>query len=307
MEILFLGTGAAWALPEHSCGCAICTRMLAEGEERMRTSFLVRGSESILMDCGPDWRIQMRAYRLERPDVILITHEHADHISGLDDLLAFRRSMPAASWRPIPVYATEQAWKAIEMRFGYLLGSLIEKRSAAPDIPLEGIKTRVTPFKTYHGPTAVGSVGYVVEDEVSGQPFKIVYTSDFSRLEVEPPILMEPDVLIIQSHWLNEPRENRPNLMSFQHAMNYIRKWKPRRDTYLVHLSDADRVDGDPCNNFLKKLEPLAPLAESGSGIPYPVPTCQAEWQDTVNRVAADYQIPGPVVVTYDGMSVIYE
>ena len=100
MEILFLGTGAAWAVPEHSCACAICSRMLAEGEERTRTSFLVRGSESILMDCGPDWRIQMKTHQLGRPDAILITHEHSDHFLGLDDLLAFRRSMPAKASDP---------------------------------------------------------------------------------------------------------------------------------------------------------------------------------------------------------------
>jgi phosphoribosyl 1,2-cyclic phosphate phosphodiesterase len=307
MEILFLGTGAAWAVPEHSCGCAICSRMLAEGEERTRTSFLVRGSENILVDCGPDWRIQMRTHQLERPDVILITHEHGDHFLGLDDLLAFRRSLPADSWRPIPIYATEQCWKAIEIRFGYLLGSLIERRYAVPGVQLEGLKTRVTPFKTFHGPTAAGSVGYVLEDQVSGQDFKIIYTSDFSRLEAEPLILMEPDVLIIQSHWLNEPRENRPNHMSFQRAMDYIRKWRPRRETCLVHLSDADQVPGDPCNSFLKKVQPLTPLEEPGSGLRYAIPTCQAEWQDLIDKICRDHDLPGPVVAAYDGMRRIYE
>jgi phosphoribosyl 1,2-cyclic phosphate phosphodiesterase len=307
MEILFLGTGSAWALPEHSCACAICSRMLAEGEERTRTSFLVRGSESILMDCGPDWRIQMKANQLERPDAILITHEHSDHFLGLDDLLAFRRSMPADSWMPIPVCATEQAWKAIEIRFNHLLGSLIERRYAVPGVQLEGLKTRVTPFKTYHGPTATGSVGYVIEDQVSGQNFKIVYTSDFSRLEDEPRILMEPDVLIIQSHWLNEPRENRPNHMSFQRAMDYIRKWRPRRETYLVHLSDADQVPGDPGNTFLKKVKPLAPLEEPGSGLRYPIPTCRAEWQHVIDKICRDHDVPGPVVAAYDGLRRIYE
>lgn len=305
MEILFLGTGSAWAVPEHSCTCAICSRMVAEGEERTRTSFLVRGSENILVDCGPDWRIQMKANKLERPDVLLITHEHLDHFGGLDDLLAFRRSMPADAWMPIPVYATEQAWKAIEIRFGHLLGSLIERRYAFPGVQLEGLKTRVTPFKTYHGPTAAGSVGYVLEDHLSGQDFKIVYTSDFSRLEAEPPFLMEPDVLIIQSHWLNEPRENRPNHMSFQRAMDYIRNWRPRRETYLVHLSDADQVPGDPCNTFLKKSQPLDPLEEPGSGIPYPIPKCQAEWRDVIDRVCTDHGVPGPVVAPYDGMRVV--
>jgi phosphoribosyl 1,2-cyclic phosphate phosphodiesterase len=304
MEILFLGTGAAWCVPEHSCGCAICSTMLANGEERTRTSFLVRGSENILVDCGPDSRIQMKAHQLERPDAILITHEHADHFLGFDDLLVFRRSMPADSWKPIPVYATEPVWKAIEIRFGYLLGSLIEKRHAVPGVELGGLRIRVTPFETYHGPVAAGSVGYALEDTVSGQDFKIVYTSDFSRLEDEPPILMEPDLLIIQSHWLNEPRENRPNHMSFQRAIDYIRKWNPRRGTYLVHISDSDQVPGDPCNNFLKKTAPLAPLEDPNSGLPYSIPKCQAEWEDVVGKICKDHEVPGPVIVPYDGMRI---
>ncbi len=307
MEILFLGTGAAWALPEHSCDCAICARMLAEGEERTRTSFLVRASESILVDCGPDWRIQMKRHQLKRPDAILITHEHHDSFLGLDDLLAFRRSMPRDSWRPIPVYATEPTWKAVETRFGHLLGSLIEKRYALPGARLEGLETRVTPFKTYHGPKVEGAVGYVLEDQVSGRNFKIVYTSDFSRIEDEPLILVEPDVLIIQCNWLNEPRENRPNHMSFQRALDYIRKWRPRRETFLTHFSDADQIPGDPCNNFSKKVEPLAPMEEPGTGIRYPVPTCQVEWQNLVDRICEDYHVPGPVVVAYDGMRKIYQ
>ncbi len=304
MEILFLGTGAAWCVPEHSCECAICSKMRAKGEERTRTSFLVRGSENILVDCGPDLRIQMKAHQLERPDAILITHEHADHFLGLDDLLAFRRSMPADSWTPIPLYAPEQVWKAIEIRFGHLMGSLLEKRYAVPEVQLDGLKTRVTPFKTYHGPAAKGSVGYILEDVVSEPNFKIIYTSDFSRLESEPPILMEPDLLIMQSHWFNEPRENRPNHMSFQRAIEYIRKWKPRRGTYLVHISDADQVPGDPCNTFLKKSAPLDPLEEPDSGLPYAIPTCQAEWQDVIDKICRDHEVPGPVVVPYDGMRV---
>jgi phosphoribosyl 1,2-cyclic phosphate phosphodiesterase len=307
MEILFLGTGAAWCVPEHSCACAICSKMLAEGEERTRTSFVVRASENILVDCGPDSRIQMKTNQMERPDAILITHEHADHFLGLDDLLAFRRSMPADSWSPIPLYATEPVWKAIEVRFGHLMGSLIERRYALPGVQLEGLKTRVTPFKTYHGPAAGGSVGYVLEDAVSGQDFKIIYTSDFSRLEGESPILMNPDLLIIQSHWFNEPRENRPNHMSFQRAIEYIQKWKPRIGTYLVHISDADQVPGDPCNNFLKKSAPLSPLEELSTGIPYPIPRCQAEWQDVIDRICKDHDVHGPVIVPYDGMRVICE
>ena len=132
MKITFLGTGAAWRLPEHSCKCEICATMNQEGESRTRTSINIESAEKILVDCGPDIRDQMYECNLEKPDHVLITHEHGDHFLGLDDLLAFKRSMPADEWKPIPVYATEIAWKSIEVRFYYLLGSLIEKRLVTP-------------------------------------------------------------------------------------------------------------------------------------------------------------------------------
>jgi phosphoribosyl 1,2-cyclic phosphate phosphodiesterase len=306
MEILFLGTGAAWSLPEYSCRCATCTKMKELGEERTRTSFVYRGAQTILVDCGPDIRSQMWRNSLDQPDLILITHGHGDHYLGLDDLLVFRRSMPKEAWSPIPVYATEQTWDAIELRFGYLIGSLIEKRVVTPGVPLDAVNLRITPFKTFHGLTSGGPVGYVLE-ESSGTPFKLVYTSDFMRLDEEPACLEEPDVLIIQSHWLNEPEVNRPHHMSFQKAMDYIRRWRPKRSTFLVHISDADQIPGDSCNNFLKKCSPANRLAHPASGEPYPVPRCHQEWQNVVDRICKDYGLPGPVIVARDGLKVAFD
>ncbi|MEW6531451.1 MAG: MBL fold metallo-hydrolase [Thermodesulfobacteriota bacterium] len=304
MEILFLGTGSAWSVPEHSCECVICKEMRHRGEERTRTSFLVKSHEALLVDCGPDLLRQMKAHNLTRPDAVLVTHEHSDHFIGMDDLLAFRRSMPKDAWVPIPLYATATAWKAIEARFGYLIGSLIEKREAVPGESLEGLSTRVTPFKTFHGPTAAGSVGYVIEEEQGNRSCKLVYTSDFLRVDVEPSLLLTPDVLIIQSHWLNEPTNNRPNHMSFQRAMDFIRRWKPRNSTYLVHVSAGDQVPGDPANNALNKLEPLSPLISPLTGEPYPIPKCQPEWEAVIERIRKELDLPGPVVVAKDGLCV---
>lgn len=303
MDITFLGTGSAWALPEHSCTCAICTTMDIRGEERTRASFLVSATEKILVDCGPDVRIQMRRTGLPRPDLVLITHEHGDHYLGLDELLAFRRSLPKEEWQPIPVYATATSWAAIEVRFGYLLGSLLEKRIAVPGKPLEGCRDRIIPFKTFHGPTAPGSVGYVVEQATeNGGLFRLAYTSDLVRVEDEIPELFHLDVLVIQSHWLNEPSENRPYHLSFQRAMDFIQRWNPTHSTFLIHLSDADEVPGDVANVMLKKFKPLSPLREPSGGEPYPIPRCHEEWQKVVDRIRQDYYLPGPIIVAYDGL-----
>jgi phosphoribosyl 1,2-cyclic phosphate phosphodiesterase len=280
--------------------------MNALGEERTRTSLLIKNDESLLVDCGPDLRLQLKANHLTRPDAVLITHEHGDHFLGMDDLLVFRRSIPADDWQPIPVYATETAWKGIEVRFGYLLGSLVEKRIAVPGTMLEGLKTKVTPFKTFHGPSAAGSVGYIFETDTAGQYGKLVYTSDFMRIDDEPTLLENPDVLVIQAHWLHEPEFNRPFHMSFQSAMEYIKRWNPRKAVYLVHISDMDLVPGDPGNNFMKKIPPRSPLTIPGSDLAYPVPTCSDEWQSVLDRIRNDYELPCPVFITRDGLKVVH-
>jgi phosphoribosyl 1,2-cyclic phosphate phosphodiesterase len=278
----------------------ICQQMHQNKETRLRTSFYLEAREKLLIDCGPDIVRQWWANGLKSLDAVLLTHEHGDHYLGLDELVALRRSTCPDNWRPIPTYATENSWETIELRFGYLLDKTLDKRVVVPGEPLPGLQTRVVPFKTYHGPMARGAVGYVFE----GGGIRLVYTSDLLRLEEEEDILRHPDVLIIQSHWLNEPEFNRPSLLSLQRALPMVRAWEPREKVFLVHISDADQVPGDPANDYLKKIPPADPLKDPQTGIPYDVPTCQTEWQEVAEKAFKDNGINIPVQVAYDGLVV---
>jgi phosphoribosyl 1,2-cyclic phosphate phosphodiesterase len=269
-------------------------------ETRLRTSFYLEAREKLLIDCGPDLVRQWWTNELRSLDGVLITHEHGDHYLGLDELVALRRSTNPLNWRPIPTYATESSWETIELRFGYLLEKTLEKRLVVPSEPLPGLQTMVVPFKTYHGPMAKGAVGYVFED--GGK--RLVYTSDLLHLEEQEDILRYPDVLVIQSHWLNEPEFNRPSLLSLQRALPMIRAWEPKEKVFLVHLSDADQVPGDSANDSLKKIPPKDPLRDPKTGIPYPIPTCQEEWQQVAERIFKDSGIDIPVQVAHDGLVV---
>ncbi len=287
-------------MPEIGCECLICQQMQRNNEIRLRTSLYIDNRERLLIDCGPDIVRQWRANGLTGVDAVLITHEHGDHYLGLDELVALRRSAAPRRWRPIPAYATAVAWETIDLRFAYLFEKTLMRRVAIPGEPLTGLRIKVTPFKTFHGPVARGSVGYLFED--SGK--KLVYTSDLLHIEAQEDLLRQPDVLVIQSHWLNEPEFNRPSLLSLQRALPMIRAWEPRQKVFLVHISDADPVVGDPANDSLKKVLPLDPLKDPRSGNPYPIPTCQVEWQGVAERVLDDYSINVPVKVAYDGLSV---
>ena len=79
---------------------------------------------------------------------------------------------------------------------------------------------------------------------------------------------------------------------------------EPREKVFLVHISDADLVPGDPANEFLKKIPPADPLKNLRTGVPYSIPTCHNEWQRTAARVFEDYGIDIPVQVAYDGLVV---
>ena len=92
MKIRILGSGTSTGVPEVGCTCPVCTSTDPR-DNRLRTSALVHTDDAvILIDCGPDFREQMlRTPAFERIDGVLITHEHYDHVGGLDDLRPFCR------------------------------------------------------------------------------------------------------------------------------------------------------------------------------------------------------------------------
>ena len=235
-------------------------------------------------------------------DAVLITHEHGDHYMGLDELFAYKRNSPRGHFRPIPLYLTSRSWEVIGQRFNYLVDmEVLRVRIVEPGKSFSIGDLDIIPFKTSHGSFALGSVGYILTLKDTGDPLRLVYTSDFDDLPETPPSLLSPDYLIIQSFWLNEPRKNTPHHMSFQRALDFIEGWSPKRETFLVHIGDGDCIPGDSANNMLKKREPIDPL-RSPEGEPYPVPRNQKEWDSTVARILNDRGLKTRVSVAYDGM-----
>ena len=306
MEVLFLGTGGAWGLPEHQCPCRVCRRLRETGQSRTRTSLWIQGPARVLIDPGPDLRAQMTREDLPAPDAVLITHEHGDHYLGLDELLCFRRNLPRKAWRPIPTYATEKTWEQVERRFAYLLGSLLQKRVARPGCDLEGEPFgpgfSCLPVKTEHGKTAQGAVGYAFQEVSKKQTLTLGYTGDLLS-PVDPDAFKGLDLLVCQCHFFNEPSFNRPSHLSLQRALPFLERWRPGRVCF-VHLSCQDFIPGDePANQMLKKFAPKDPLRIPG-GDPYPIPLDQASWQAAIERVLADQGLAMPAQVAHDGLRV---
>ena len=116
MKITFLGTGTSQGVPVIACECETCLSTDPH-DKRLRTSLLLETEEvTLLFDAGPDFRQQMLREKVKKLDAIIITHEHKDHIAGMDDVRAFNYKSQEA----IDIYAEERVQKAIKREFSYV-------------------------------------------------------------------------------------------------------------------------------------------------------------------------------------------
>ncbi|MDN3582888.1 MBL fold metallo-hydrolase [Mucilaginibacter flavus] len=116
MTITFLGTGTSQGVPVIACGCEICTSTDAH-DKRLRTSVLIEAEDkTIVIDSGPDFRYQMLRAGVKRLDAIVYTHEHKDHIAGMDDIRAFNYFQGG----PVDIYADSRVRKALTREFPYV-------------------------------------------------------------------------------------------------------------------------------------------------------------------------------------------
>jgi phosphoribosyl 1,2-cyclic phosphate phosphodiesterase len=306
MDLVFLGTGGAWGLPEVKCQCLICRELRLRGEKRDRTSLLLSGESTLLVDCGPDARAQLERNHVENIDGVLITHEHGDHFIGLDEFFSYKRNSPRDKYRSIPVYLTEDSWKMIRPRFEYLSDlEVLRFNMIEPGKWFSCKEFSIMAFSTEHGAFAKGSVGYLIRFKgANGHEKSVLYTSDFMDIPHVPEEILNPDYLVIQAFWLNEPESNRPHHMSFQRSLKFIELLKPVEETFLVHMGDADMVPGDPENSVAKKYKPLDPMRPPSGGDPYPIPLNQQQWQDTVTQIFSDLGMDRKVTVAYDDLRI---
>lgn len=115
LEILFLGTGTSQGVPVIACPCLVCKSKHVH-DIRLRSSILVRSENtSVVIDTGPDFRQQMLIHNITKLDAVVFTHEHKDHIAGLDDIRAYNY----VQQKNMPVYCTRLVETAIRRDFFY--------------------------------------------------------------------------------------------------------------------------------------------------------------------------------------------
>ncbi|MDR2085656.1 MAG: MBL fold metallo-hydrolase [Dysgonamonadaceae bacterium] len=227
MKLRFLGTGTSTGNPEIGCRCEVCTSPDTK-DHRLRASALVETEgRHILLDCGPDFRMQMldvfRTHPIERLDAVLITHEHYDHVGGLDDLRIFSRD------EAVNVYAESYVANRIQQRIPYVFKE--RKYPGVPNLNLCEIKNKpflvegieIIPIRLMHGRLPV--FGYRIGNLAYLTDLKIIPKNEYAKLE-------NLDVLIINA-LRKEPHLSHETI---DDALANIARIRPGK-AFLIHMN----------------------------------------------------------------------
>ncbi len=225
IEATFLGTGTSQGVPIVACNCDVC-RSKDPKDKRLRSSIMVKiDGKNFVIDAGPDFRQQMLREDIFSLRAIVLTHEHVDHIFGLDDI----RSFNWVQKNPVDIYAENRVQEAIKRIFNYVFAE--SKYPGIPKMKLHTVCNRsfkideikITPIRCFHHKLPV--YGYRIGD--------LTYITDTNFIpEEEIKKVMGTKVLVINAL----RKEKHLSHFNLEEALEVIQKVKPER-AYLTHLS----------------------------------------------------------------------
>lgn len=228
MKLTFLGTGTSVGVPALGCECATCTSDDPR-DRRLRTGVMIEnGERRLIIDISTDFRQQALRAGIRRLDAVLITHCHADHVFGLDDIRPLN-----SRHGPLDIYASESTWRDLRRIFYYIFeasyvgGGLprINPHTIEGEFAVCGL--RVTPLNIKHGSSDV--TGYRFSDGRS----EVAFITDCSEIPPESlEKLHELDILILDALRYSP----HPTHLHLDQSLAYIAQLRPRR-ALLTHLS----------------------------------------------------------------------
>jgi phosphoribosyl 1,2-cyclic phosphate phosphodiesterase len=225
LKVTFLGTGTSHGVPMIGCDCAVC-RSSDPRDTRLRPSIVVETAGAcVLVDAGPDLRVQALRHGIRRLDAILFTHGHADHILGIDDVRRFNALMKG----PMPCYGDARTLADIRQTFHYVFDAATPKGGGLPALDLREVDGAIAvgdltaiPIPLWHGTRPI--LGYRFD--------RFAYLTDCNALADEAwPRLEGLDAVVIDA-LRDQPH---PTHFSLGEAVEAARRIGARR-TLFTHM-----------------------------------------------------------------------
>jgi phosphoribosyl 1,2-cyclic phosphate phosphodiesterase len=248
MKVTFLGTGTSQGIPVIGCGCVVC-KSADKKDKRLRVSVWVQTADkSIVIDSGPDFRYQMLRAGVDDLDAILYTHEHKDHVAGLDDIRPFNYILK----KRIDIYATERVQEALRREFQYIFAET--KYHGLPQINLHTItdqnfkvgQTEVVPFEVMHYKLPI--LGYRIGDFTYITDAKTISEASLAKIK-------GTKVLVLNAL----QKESHISHLTFDEAIAMAEKIGAEQ-TYFTHISHNLGLQ----EQVSKELPPNIKLAYDG-------------------------------------------
>ena len=225
MKVTFLGTGTSQGVPVIACRCEVCISTDSR-DKRLRCAVHVEWENaSVVIDTGPDFRQQMLRAQINNVDAVLYTHEHKDHLAGLDDVRAYNFH----SKKHMDVYASEIVEEAIRREFAYIFAA--DKYPGIPLLnihrienkPFELLGKKIIPIEVIHYLLPV--FGFRIDN--------FAYITDAKSIsETEASKLKGLHTLVINAL----RKETHNSHFTLNEALQFIEIVKPKQ-AYLTHLS----------------------------------------------------------------------
>lgn len=230
MRLTFLGTGTSFGVPVVGCDCRTCTSSDPRDARTRHGALLELPEGRLLVDAPPELRLQLVREGVDRIDAVWITHPHADHLHGVDDLRVFTTRLRMS----IPAHVAEEHLEEVRGRFPYIFEPfepppgttkpLIHLNPVRAGEAVDILGGRFTPLSVPHGPMnsfgfRVGSLGYVTDAKSLPQ----------EALES----LRGVDTLVLNALWWGNPHPTHFNVEEAVEAARMV----GARETYLVHLT----------------------------------------------------------------------
>jgi len=226
LKITILGSGTSQGVPVIGCDCEVCTSSDPR-DQRLRVAILIsRGNVNIAVDAGPDFRQQMLRAGVKNLGAVLLTHEHNDHIIGLDDVRPFNFMQGGK----MPVFATPRVQSEVRTRFAYIFdenpypGSpMLELHTISKQAAFDVKGVNITPIEVLHGPLPV--MGFRVGD--------FTYLTDVKTIAEDQREKARHSKVLVLNALHHKVHHSHLNL---QEALAMIEDLAPEQ-AYLTHMS----------------------------------------------------------------------